>query len=153
MADSDAIRKISTIALAGGRAFFVPAGLTRRVIMAEAIERNDNEYAKWIAGQTFASASDAIPLDGMVNNDEMSARGINEGLWMRACAVILQDDDKQLYAKFKDDKAAEFWLDFMERLNGFIVSQKAGLEIFEACSLRLLVCLSRYEVAMEARHE
>ncbi len=26
MADSDAIRKISTIALTGGRAFFVPAG-------------------------------------------------------------------------------------------------------------------------------
>ena len=121
--------------------------------MTEAIERNDNEYAKWIAGQTFESASDAMPLDGMMDNDEMSARGVNEGLWMRACAVILQDDDQQLYEKFKDDETAEFWLDFMERLNGFIASKKAGLEIFEACSLRLLVCLSRYEVAMEARHE
>ncbi len=113
--------------------------------MAEAIERNDNEYAKWIAGQTFASASDAIPPDGMMNNDEMSARGINEGIWMRACAVILQDDDTQLYEKVQDDKSAEFWLDFMERLNGFIESQKAGLEIFETCHRRLLVCASRYE--------
>ena len=121
--------------------------------MTEAIERNDNEYAKWIAGQTFESASDAMPLDGMMDNDEMSARGVNAGLCMRACAVVLQDDDKQLYAKFKDDKTAEFWLDFMERLNGFIASKKAGLEIFEACSLRLLVCLSRYEVAMEAHHD
>ncbi len=121
--------------------------------MTEAIERNDNEYAKWIAGQAFASASDAIPVDGLPNNDDMSARGVNDGIWMRACAVILQDDDKQLYEKFKDDKAAEFWLDFMERLNGFIECQKAGLEIFEACSLRLLVRLSRYEAAMEARHE
>ncbi len=121
--------------------------------MTEAIERNDNEYAKWIAGQTFASASDAIPLDGLPANDEMSACGINEGIWMRACAVILQDDDKQLYEKFKDDKSAQFWLGFMERLNKLIESKKAGLEIFEACSLRLLVCLSRYEAAMEAHHE
>ena len=142
-----------TIALAGGRAFFVPAGFNRRYVMTEAIERNDNEYAKWIAGQIFESAADAIPLDGMANNDDMSARGINEGIWMRTCAVILQDDDKQLYAKFKDDKSAQFWLDFTERLNKFIEGQKAGLEIFEACSLRLLVCLSRYEVAMEAHHE
>ncbi len=121
--------------------------------MTEAIERNDNEYAKWIAGQTFASASDAIPLDGMMDNDEMSARGVNEGLWMRACAVVLQDDDKQIYEKFKDDKSVQFWLDFTERLNGFIESQKAGLKIYEACSLRLLVCLSRYEAAMEVHHE
>ena len=112
--------------------------------MTEAIERNDNEYAKWIAGQSFASASDAIPLDGMVNNDEMSARGINEGIWMRACAVILQDDDKQLYEKFKDDKSAEFWLDFAENLRNFIDSEKAGIEIFEACHMRLLVCAHRY---------
>jgi len=109
--------------------------------------------AEFCASQKFESAADAIPLDGMMNNDEMSARGINEGIWMRACAVILQDDDKQLYAKFKDDKTAEFWLDFMTHLNGFIESKKAGLEIFEACSLRLLVCLSRYEVAMEAHHD
>ena len=120
--------------------------------MTEAQETKELS-AEFCASQTFESASDAIPLDGMMNNDEMSARGINEGLWMRACAVILHDDDKQLYEKFKDDKSAEFWLDFMERLNGFIESQKAGLEIYEACSLRLLVCLSRYEVAMEARHE
>ncbi len=109
--------------------------------------------AEFCASQTFESASNAIPLDGMANNDDMSARGINEGIWMRTCAVILQDDDKQLYAKFKDDESAEFWLDWMENLNGFIESQKAGLEILEACSRRLLVCLSRYEAAMEAHHE
>ncbi len=128
------------------------AGLTRRVIVTEAQETKELS-AEFCASQTFDSASDAIPLDGMMNKDEMAARGINEGIWMRACADILQDDDKQLYAKFKDDETAKFWLDFMERLNGFIESQKAGLEIFEACSLRLLVCLSRYEVAMEAHHE
>ena len=80
-----------------------------------------------------------------MNNDEMSARGINEGIWMRACAVILQDDDEQLYEKFKDDEPAEFWLDFMEHLGAFIESQKAGLDIFETCHRRLLVCASRYE--------
>ena len=105
--------------------------------------------AKFWASQKFESAADAIPLDGMMNNDEMAQRGINEGLWMRYCAVILQDDDKQLYAKLKDDKSAEFWLDFMEHLNEFIESQKAGLDILETCSRRLLVCLSRYEAAME----
>ncbi len=68
---------------------------------------------------------------------------------MRTCAVILQDDDKQLYAKFKDDKSADFWLDWVENLGGFIDSQKAGLEILEACRMRLLVCLSRYAEAME----
>ena len=112
--------------------------------MAEAIERNDNEYAKWIAGQSFASAADTIPLDGLMNNDDMAKRGINEGIWMRACAVILQDDDKQLYAKFKDDEAAEFWLDFAENLRKFIDGEKAGIEIFEACHMRLLVCAHRY---------
>ncbi len=122
--------------------------------MSETQETSDQKVTpEWMAGQTFESASDAISLDRMMSNDEMAERGINEGIWMRTCAVILQDDDKQLYAKFKDDETAKFWLDFMERLNGFIESQKAGLEIFEACSLRLLVCLSRYEVAMEARHE
>ena len=100
--------------------------------------------AEFCASQKFESAADAIPLDGMMNNDEMSARGINEGIWMRACAVILQDDDKQLYAKFKDDKAADFWLDFAEELAKFIDSEKAGIEIFEACHLRLLVCAHRY---------
>ncbi len=109
--------------------------------------------AEFWASQKFESASDAIPLDGMPNNDDMSDRGISEGIWMRTCAVILQDDDKQLYEKFKDDEAVEFWLDWMENLNEFIESQKAGLEILEACSLRLLVCLSRYEVAMEVRND
>ncbi len=103
--------------------------------------------AEFWASQKFECASDAIPLDGLMDNDEMSARGINEGRWMRACAVILQDDDEQLYEKFKDDKSAEFWLDWMEHLNKFIESQRAGLKIYEACSLRLLVCLSRYEAA------
>ena len=116
--------------------------------MSEAQETKALSAEFW-ASQNFESASDAIPLDGMMNNDEMSARGINEGRWMRACAVILQDDDKQLYKKFKDDKSAEFWLDFTEHLNEFIEGQKAGLEIFEACRMRLLVCLSRYETAMD----
>ena len=109
--------------------------------------------AEFMAAQTFESASDAIPLDGMMDNDEMSKRGINEGIWMRTCAIILQDSDKQLYEKFKDDEAAEFWLDWTEHLGEFIEGQKAGLEILEACRMRLLVCLSRYEVAMEVRHD
>ncbi len=101
--------------------------------------------AEFWASQKFESASDAIPLDGMPNNDDMSDRGISEGIWMRTCAVILQDDDKQLYEKFKDDEAAEFWLDFAENLQNFIDSEKAGIEIFEACHMRLLVCAHRYE--------
>ncbi len=112
--------------------------------MTEAQETKELS-AEFCASQTFESASNAIPLDGMMNNDEMSARGINEGIWMRACAIILQDDDKQLYEKFKDDESAEFWLDWVENLDEFINSQKAGLEILEACRMRLLVCLSRYE--------
>ncbi len=66
-----------------------------------------------------------------------------------SCAVILQDDDEQLYAKFKDNESAEVFLDMMEKLTEFIDSQNAGLEIFEACKTRLLVCLSRYEAAMD----
>jgi len=113
-------------------------------------KKNDEGDYLRITGALFESASDAIPLDGMPNNDDMAERGINEGIWMRTCAVILQDDDKQLYAKFKDDEAAEFWLDWMEHLGEFIDSQKAGLEILEACRMRLLVCLSRYEAAMDS---
>ena len=71
--------------------------------MTEAIERNDNEYPKWIAGQTFESCVDTVPLDDMPNNEDDASRGMNAGIWMRACAVILQDDDKQLFEKFKDD--------------------------------------------------
>ena len=112
------------------------------------IESKKGLSAEFWASQKFESASDAIPLDGLMSNDEMSARGINEGIWMRTCAVILQDDDEQLYEKFKDDEAAEFWLEWVEHLGEFIESQKSGLEIFEACKLRLLVCLSRYETAM-----
>ena len=112
--------------------------------MTQAIERNDNEYAKWIAGQSFESCVDTMPLDRMPDNDDSAERGISAGIWMRACAVILQDNDKQLYAKFKDDKSADFWLDFAENLREFIDSEKAGIEIFEACHLRLLVCAHRY---------
>ena len=112
--------------------------------MTEAIARNDNEYAKWIAGQSFESLADTVPLDRMPSNDDSASRGINAGIWMRACGVILQDDNKQLYAKFKDDKAADFWLDFAENLRNFIDSEKAGIEIFEACHMRLLVCAHRY---------
>ncbi len=112
--------------------------------MSEAQETNDNEYAKWIAGQTFESLADTVPLDEMPNNDDSATRGISAGIWMRACGVILQDDDKQLYEKFKDDESAEFWLDFAENLGKFIDSEKAGIEIFEACHIRLLVCVQRY---------
>ncbi len=112
--------------------------------MNEAIERNDNEYAKWIAGQSFESLADTVPLDDMPDSDDSASRGINAGIWMRACGVILQDDDKQLYEKFKDDESAEFWLDFAENLRNFIDSEKAGIEIFEACHMRLLVCAHRY---------
>ena len=72
---------------------------------------------------------------------------------MRACAVILQDDDKQLYAKFKDDESAEVFLTLVEHLAKFIDSQKAGLEILEAARARLIVCLNRYEEAMEVRND
>ncbi len=116
--------------------------------MSEVQETKELSAEFW-ASQNFESASDTIPLNGLMSNDEMSARGINEGIWMRACAIILQDDDEQLYAKFKDDESAEVFLDMMENLTEFIESQRAGIEIFEACKLRLLVCLSRYEAAMD----
>ena len=113
--------------------------------MSEAQETSDQKVTpEWMAGQTFESASDAISLDRMMSNDEMAERGINEGIWMRTCAVILQDDDKQLYEKFKDDESAEFWLDWIEHLGEFVEVQKAGLEIFEACHMRLIVCAHRY---------
>ena len=113
--------------------------------MSETQETSEQKVTpEWMAGQTFESASDAISLDDMMSNDEMAERGINEGIWMRTCAVILQDDDKQLYEKFKDDESAEFWLDWIEHLGEFIEVQEAGLEIFEACHMRLLVCAHRY---------
>ncbi|MCH8867837.1 MAG: hypothetical protein IID58_13435 [Proteobacteria bacterium] len=115
--------------------------------MSEVQEISDAERASQWAANTFDSQSDVIPLDGMPDNDDMSERGINEGIWMRTCAVILQDGDKQLFEKFKDDEAADFWLEWVEHLGEFIESQKAGLEILEACRTRLLVCLHRY--AME----
>ena len=99
---------------------------------------------EFLATQSFDSLADIVRLDGMPDSDEMAKRGMNEGRWMRTCAVILQDDDKQLFEKFKDDEAADFWLDWMENLAGFIEVQKAGLEILEACHMRLLVCASRY---------
>ncbi len=102
---------------------------------------------EWMAALTFESLADAVPLDDMPDNDFMAERGIGEGIWMRTCAVILQDDDKQLFEKFKDDEAADFWMDWVEHLGKFIESQKCGLEILEACRMRLLVCAHRY--AME----
>ncbi len=110
----------------------------------EAQEINRKETGEWLAGQTFESLADTVSLDEMPNNDDSAERGISAGTWMRACGVILQDDDKQLYEKFKDDEAVEFWLDFVEDLAKFIDSEKAGLEIFEACRIRLLVCAHRY---------
>jgi len=41
----------------------------------------------------------------------------------------------------------------MENLGEFIDSQKAGLEILEACRTRLLVGLSRYAESMEPTHK
>ena len=113
--------------------------------MSEVQETSDKEITpEFMAEQSFESLADRIPLDGVLDNDQMSERGINEGIWMRACAVILQDDDKQLYEKFKDDEAADSWMDWVEDLGKFIESQKAGLEILEACHMRLLVCAHRY---------
>ena len=112
--------------------------------MSEIQERNDKETMEWMAGQTFESLADTVTLDGMPSNDDMSERGVNLAIWMRAVAVILQDDDKQLYKKFKSDEAADFWLDWMEHLWGVIETQKAGLDMLEACHTRLLVCAHRY---------
>ena len=112
----------------------------------EAQETNRKETGEWLAGQTFESLAHTVPLDDMPNNDDSATRGISAETWMRACAVILQDDDKQLYEKFKDDESAEFWLDFVEDLAKFIDSEKAGLKIFEACHMRLLVCAHRYAI-------
>ena len=116
--------------------------------MSDVQEASDKEITpEFMAEQSFESLADTIPLDGMPDNERMSERGINEGIWMRTCAVILQDDDKQLFEKFKDDEAAEFWMEWVEHLGKFIESQKCGLEILEACRMRLLVCAHRY--AME----
>ena len=112
----------------------------------EAQEANRKETGEWLARQSFGSCVETVPLDDMPNNDESAERGISAGIWMRTCGVILQDDDKQLYEKFKDDESAEFWLDFVEDLAKFIDSEKAGIEIFEACHMRLLVCAHRYAV-------
>ena len=113
--------------------------------MSEVQETSDKEVTpKWMAALTFESLADAVPLDDMPDNDFMAERGIGEGIWMRTCAVILQDDDKQLFEKFKDDEAADFWMEWIENLSEFIESQKAGLDILEACRTRLLVCLHRY---------
>ena len=113
--------------------------------MSEAQETNRKETGKWLAGQTFESLADTVPLDDMPNNDDSAARGISAGQWMRLCGVILQDDDKQLYEKlFKDDESYDLYLDFIEDLAKFIDSEKAGLEVFEACHIRLLVCAHRY---------
>jgi len=118
--------------------------------MNEAQETGDKvAMPDWLAAQSFESASDAIPLDRMMNNDEMAERGIGEGIWMRTCAVILQDDDKQLYEKFKDDESAKSWMDWTDELGNFIESQKAGLQILEACRMRLFVCLSRYAESID----
>lgn len=134
-----------TIALAGGRAFFVPAGFTWRNIMTEAQETSENEVMpEWLAAQTFESLADTVPLDDMPNNDDSAKRGISVGTWMRACGFVLQDDDKQLYEIFKDDESAEFWFDVVEDLAKFIDREKAGSEIIEACRTRLLVCASHY---------
>ena len=119
--------------------------------MSEAHETSGiMESPEWLATQTFESLADTVRLDDMPDNDFMAERGISEGIWMRTCAVVLQDDDKQLYEKFKDDESAEFWLDWVEKLAEFIESQKSGLEVLEACRMRLLVCLSRYEASTEA---
>ncbi len=113
--------------------------------MSEVQETSDKEVTpEWMAALTFESLADTVPLDDMPDNDFMAERGIGEGIWMRTCAVILQDDDKQLFEKFKDDEAADFWMEWIENLSEFIESQKAGLDILEACRTRLLVCLHRY---------
>ena len=113
--------------------------------MSEVQETSDKEVTpEWMAALTFESLADAVPLDDMPDNDFMAERGIGEGIWMRTCAVILQDDDKQLFEKFEDDEAADFWMEWIENLSEFIESQKAGLDILEACRTRLLVCLHRY---------
>ena len=149
MAVADAIRKKRRDCLNGQSRFFVPAGFTKRGnIMSEVQETNDKEVTpEWMAALTFESLADAVPLDDMLDEDGAAERGMSEGIWMRCCAVILQDGDKQLFEKFKDDEAADFWLEWVEHLGEFIESQKAGLEILEACRTRLLVCLHRY--AME----
>ena len=113
--------------------------------MSEAQQtRNEKETSQWLSKQTIGSLAETVPLDGIPDSDVMAKRGMNEGIWMRTCAVLLKDDDKQLYEKFKDDESADFWLDWMKALWEFIGSQKAGIEILEACHMRLLICAHRY---------
>ena len=101
------------------------------------------------ASQTFESLANIVKLDDMPTNDEAAKRGVNDVIWMRACAVILQDSDEELFAKMKDDESTEVFLSLLENLQSFIQSQKAGMEILEAAQTRLLVCLTRYETSME----
>lgn len=106
----------------------------------------DMQETRDLADHKFESLANTINLDDMPNGDEDAERGRNEGVWMRAAAVILQDDSEQLYAKFQDDESADFWLTWLEDFQKFIGSQETGLEILKACETRLLVCINRYSV-------
>ena len=68
------------------------------------------------ASQTFESLANIVKLDDMPTNDEAAKRGVSEVIWMRACAVILQDSDEELFAKMKDDESAEVFLSLLENL-------------------------------------
>ena len=58
-------------------------------------ENGEKEITQeYLAAQTIESLADTVPLDAMMDNGEMAQRGINKGIWMRICAIILQDDDK-----------------------------------------------------------
>lgn len=107
------------------------------------------EGLKETAAFKFDGLADIVKLDDMPTNEEASERGVSEVIWMRACGVILQDTDEELFAKMKDDESADVFLTFVEDLAKFIDSQKAGLGILGAARARLIVCLSRYAEAME----
>ena len=90
-------------------------------------------------------------LDDLPTNEDIQNAALNEGVWMRACAVLLQFSDEELFAKIKDDETADWMLDFAEHLGEFIEAYKADISRYECCQARLLVCLSRYADTMEDR--
>lgn len=105
---------------------------------------SEMQIAQDVASHKFESLSDTIILDEMPDRDADIERGIGEGQWMRMAAVILQDDSEQLYAKFDSEEIADYWIGYVEDLQAYIRSRKAGTEILDACVARLLVCCHRY---------
>jgi len=108
------------------------------------LQESSPATAEFMAAQTFDGWDEGV-LDKLPDAEGWREIIVNLGRCLRASAVVMTYDDKDLQGICKSNEEVEMWLELVECLNDRIQLSKDEIELMQGTVARLLVVLSRYE--------